>query len=77
VDISSLTEPDQTIRVKDVPVDQDITILNDLDLVVAKISYRHVEKIEEEVAEVVEEEEAAEEGEVSEVGPSREEAEQT
>ena len=77
VDISSLTEPDQTIRVKDVPVDQDITILNDPDLVVVKISYRHVEKIEEEVAEVVGEEEVVEEGEVSEEGSPGEEKEET
>ena len=77
VDISSLSEPDQTIRVKDVTVDKDITILNDPDLVVVKISYRHVEKIEEEVAEVVEEEEVVEEGEVSEEGPPGEEKEET
>jgi len=77
VDISSLSEPDQTIRVKDVTVDKDITILNDPDLVVVKISYRHVEKIEEEVAEVVGEEEVVEEGEVSEEGPPGEEKEET
>jgi large subunit ribosomal protein L25 len=77
VDISSLSEPDQTIRVKDVTVDKDITILNDPDLVVVKISYRHVEKIEEEVAEVVEEEEVVEEGEVSEEVPPGEEKEET
>jgi large subunit ribosomal protein L25 len=56
VDISSLTEPEQTIRVKDVILDKDITVLNDPDLVVAKISSRPVEKIEEEVVEEVEEE---------------------
>lgn len=77
VNISSLSERDQAIRVKDVIVDEDITVLNDPDLVVVKISYRHVEKIEEEVVEVVEEEEAVEEGEVSEEGPSGEETEQT
>jgi large subunit ribosomal protein L25 len=78
VDISSLSEPDQTIRVKDFPVDEDITILNDPDLVVVKISYRHVEKIEEEVVEVEEEaEEVAEEGEAPEEGPSGEETEET
>jgi len=55
VDISSLTEPEQTIRVKDVALDKDITVLNDPELVVAKISSRPVEKIEEEVVEVVEE----------------------
>jgi len=63
VDISSLAELDQTIRVKDVPVDKDITVLNSPDLVVAKISMRHVEKVEEEVVEeeVAAEAEAAEE----------------
>src|SRR4030043_2464184 len=64
VDISSLTELDQAIRVKDVTLDKDITVLNNPDLVVAKISSRPVEKIEEKVvAEVVAaeaEEEAAE-----------------
>lgn len=57
VDISRLTEMDQAIRVKDVTLDKDITILNSPDLVVAKISPRPVEKIEEKV---VEEAEAAE-----------------
>jgi len=74
VDISSLTEPDQTIRVKDVAVDKDITVLNDPELVVVKISFRHVEKIEEEVVEVAEEaEEAVEEGGAPEETPSGEE----
>ena len=57
VDISSLTELDQTIRVKDIALDKDITVLNNPDLVVAKISLRPVEKVEEKV---VEEEVAAE-----------------
>jgi len=61
VDISSLTEPEQTIRVKDVALDKDITVLNDPELVVVKISSRPVEKIEEEVVEVIEEAEEAEE----------------
>ena len=56
VDISSLTEPEQTIRVKDVALDKDITVLNDPELVVVKISSRPVEKIEEEVVEEVAEE---------------------
>ncbi len=51
VDISSLTEPEQTIRIKDVALDKDITVLNNPELVVVKISSRPVEKIEEEVAE--------------------------
>jgi len=55
VDISSLAELDQAIRVKDVVVDKDIAILNNPDLVVVKISSRPVEKVEEKVVEKVEE----------------------
>lgn len=59
IDISSLTEPEQTIRVGDIKMDKDITVFNDPEQVVLKISVRHVEVIEEE--EVVEiEEEVAE-----------------
>ncbi len=58
VDISSLTELDQTIRVKDITLDKDITVLNNPDLVVAKISLRPVEKVEEKVVEEVVEAEA-------------------
>lgn len=77
VDISSLTETEQTIRVKDVALDKDITVLNDPELVVVKISSRPVEKIEEEVVEVVEEaEEVVEEGAAPEEAPSGEETEE-
>jgi large subunit ribosomal protein L25 len=63
VDIGSLTELDQAIRVKDVPLDKDVTVLNSPDLVVAKISFRPVEKVEEKVVEeVIAAEEEAEEG---------------
>jgi len=62
VDISSLAEPDQAIRVKDVTLDKDITVLNNPELVVVKISFRPVEKVEEkveeELVEVAEEAEA-------------------
>jgi hypothetical protein len=51
VDINSLAALDQAIRVKDVTLDKDITVLNSPDLVVAKISSRPVEKIEEKVVE--------------------------
>jgi large subunit ribosomal protein L25 len=63
VDVSSLTELDQAIRVKDIALDKDISVLSSPDLVVAKVSLRHVEKVEEEVAEevVAAEAEAAEE----------------
>jgi len=55
VDISSFTEPGQAIRVKDIILGEDIVILNDPELIVAKISWRPVEKVEEEVVEVAEE----------------------
>ena len=59
VDITRLTEAGQAIRVKDIPVDKDINVLNDPELVVVKISFRPAEKLEEVVvekpAEVVEE----------------------
>jgi large subunit ribosomal protein L25 len=58
VDISSLTEPDQAIRVKDVTLEEDIAVLNNPDLVVVKISLRPVEKVEEKVVEEVVEAEA-------------------
>jgi large subunit ribosomal protein L25 len=63
VDISSLTEPDQSIRVKDVTLGEGITVLNNPELVVVKISLRPVEKVEEKIEEKVEEkvEEVAEE----------------
>jgi large subunit ribosomal protein L25 len=53
VDISSLTELGQAIRVKDVTVNKDITVLNNPDLVVVKIGSRPVEKVEEKVVEAV------------------------
>jgi large subunit ribosomal protein L25 len=71
VDISSLTETEQAIRVEDIDIDKDITVLNDPELVVVKISSRPVEKIEEEVVEVAEE---AVEARV-EAAPGEEEAE--
>jgi large subunit ribosomal protein L25 len=66
VDISSLTEPDQSIRVKDVALAEGITVLNNPELVVAKISLRPVEKIEEKVVEEAVEVEAKAEAEVAE-----------
>jgi large subunit ribosomal protein L25 len=72
VDMSSLTEPEQAIRVKDIEIDKDIAVLNDPELVVVKISSRPVEKVEEEVVEVVEEAVEAPE----EAAPGEEEAEE-
>ncbi|MDH4067990.1 MAG: 50S ribosomal protein L25 [Dehalococcoidia bacterium] len=66
VDISSLAELDQAIRVKDITLDKDITVINNPDLVVAKISLRPVEKVEEKVVEEVVAAEAEAEAEVAE-----------
>ena len=66
VDISSLAELDQAMRVKDVPLDKDIAVLNNPDLVVAKISLRPVEKVEEKVVEEVVAAEAEAKAEVGE-----------
>ena len=60
VDISSLTEVDQAIRVNDVSLDKDITVLNNPELLVVKIGLRAVEKVEEKVVEEVVAAEAAE-----------------
>jgi len=54
LDITSLTEPEQAIRVEDIELDKEITVLNDPEQIVVKISLRHVEVVEEEA--VVEEE---------------------
>jgi len=80
VDIGSLTGPGDAIRIKDVSLGEDVTVLNDPELVVAKISYRPVEKVEaevvEEVEEVVEAEEAVEEaGAPEEAAPGEEKEE--
>jgi large subunit ribosomal protein L25 len=72
VDISSLNEPEQAIRVKDIDIDKDIAVFNDQELVVVKISSRPVEKVEEELVEVVEEAVEAPEEAV----PGEEEAEE-
>ncbi|MBE0430972.1 MAG: 50S ribosomal protein L25 [Dehalococcoidia bacterium] len=53
VDVGSLAGPDQAIRVKDLAVGKDFAVLNDPDLVVAKVSWR--QRIEEEAVEAVEE----------------------
>ncbi len=64
VNISSLTEPGQAIRVKDVALGEGITILNDPELVLVKISKRAVAEVEEEAVE-----EAAEVAEEAIEGP--------
>ena len=61
VDLSSLTEAEQAIRVKDIALGDEISVLNDLEQMVAKISSRPMEIVEavEEVAEAPEAPEAA------------------
>lgn len=54
VDVSDLSEPGQAIRVADISLDEGITILNEPEQLIVKISRRHVEKMEEEVPEAVE-----------------------
>ena len=56
LDIGSLTESDQVVRVRDIELDREVTVLNDPGLVVVRITARPIEKIEE----AVEVEEAAE-----------------
>ena len=52
LDLSSLTEPGQVMRVKDIELDKEVTVLNAPEQVVARISLRQVERVEEkEVAE--------------------------
>jgi large subunit ribosomal protein L25 len=51
VDVSLLTEPEQVIRVKDIRTDGDITIVNDPEVIVARIVSRPAEAEEGKVAE--------------------------
>ena len=63
VDISSLTEPEQVLQVKDIEVGEDVTVQDDGEVVVIRITHLQAAKIEE-AAEVEEEvTEAAEAGE--------------
>jgi len=55
LDISSLTEADQVLRVKDIELEKRVTVLNDPEVVVAKISARRVEEVVEEAVEAPEE----------------------
>jgi len=60
VDLSSFEEPEQTIRVRDLTLPPDITVITDPDQLVVKVSEAAVERVEEVVTEaeeaVVEEE---------------------
>lgn len=73
LDISSLTDPNQTVRVKDIELDEELTILDDPELAVVRITSRPVEKIEEEEKVVAEEEvEAPEAASLPEQGATEE-----
>lgn len=73
VDLTPLTEPEQSLRVKDIKLDEGITILNDPEVVLVKISVRTEEKVEKPV--VAEEVEVEAEAEAPEAGPSGEKGE--
>jgi large subunit ribosomal protein L25 len=54
VDLSSLEEPEQAIRVSDLTLDPDITVITGPDQLVVKVSEAAVERVEEVVAEAEE-----------------------
>ena len=56
LDLSSLTEAEQAIQVKDITLGEEVTVLNDPEHMVVKINLRPVEKVEEVVEEEVVEE---------------------
>jgi large subunit ribosomal protein L25 len=72
VDVSNLEEADQGIHVGDISLGEEITVLNNPEQLVAKISTRYIEK-EEEVEEVEAEVEAEAEGEAPEAAAPAEE----
>jgi len=57
IDLSPLEEVEQAIHVKDLELDQDITVANDPDQLIVKVSEKVVTEVEEELVEVEEEEE--------------------
>jgi len=66
IDITPLTEPDQALRVKDIELDDEITIINDPEVVLVRSARRRVEVAEEVVvAEEAEEVEGAAEAEAA------------
>ena len=50
MDISTLVEPDQVLRVADIELEEGITVLNNPELLVARISIRPVEVVGEAMA---------------------------
>ena len=65
LDLGSLTEAEQAIRVKDIILGEEIKISDSPELVVVKITFKPVEKVEAVAAEAVATEEAAEAPEVT------------
>ena len=63
VDVSGLEEIDATVSVAELNVPGQVTVLTDIEQVVAKVAPPHVEKVEEEVVKEAVAGEAAEEGE--------------
>jgi len=63
VDVSGLEEIDATVSVAELNVPGQVTVLTDIEQVVAKVAPPHVEKVEEEVVKEAVEGEAAEKGE--------------
>ncbi len=49
VDLSHLTEVGQAIRVKDLVLDEEITVLNDPEVLVVKVHLQFIERVEEEI----------------------------
>lgn len=62
VDISALLDAEQTIHVKDIAVDEGITVTNDPEQTVVKISVKRAEKVEEVEAEATAEQAEEESG---------------
>lgn len=60
LDISSLTESEQAVRVKDIELDSGVTILNEPGVVVVRITSRRMEEVEKEVVAEAAVEEAVE-----------------
>ena len=72
VDLSSLEEVDQAIHVRDLNLGTDITVSNDPDELVVKISEKAISRVVEEVAGVVEEEAPVEAAAEAEAGATPE-----
>lgn len=72
LDLNSLTESEQAVRVKDIELDREVTVLNDPELVMVKVSVRRIEKVEEPVIAEEEEVEVPEEAPVGEEEPKEE-----